>query len=538
MSRSQSDKGNDKRQPQIASPRFRYSLYPEQQIETTVKQGCESLQSQQYYKPLMHSGATSSLALAMIGSVEAEKEKSQTSGKETEEGREEHEKNTVTEQETRQSLPTTPDSLNALSWNAPGSFTSPHTLSEVQLNPFLPANILTPNPRSWHQQMLSLEQQAPYPHSGSQIAPPFQGGVAFYCSAGASVRFIPPPLLLPSIASSPPPVITPTDSNCSDPETCAQHTLEMVRLSPKPSTEELDNVETESKVPVTDQETKQEAVAISENSKGHISDYKSHSKTDKTDGGKEDTLFDHNEFVKENVSISQWGRRENDEEKIETADSLPDDKDGRRRRRRCKRPRGVKGMRKQSAEKRQTVRSRGSLTKEEGSALFEAPWIPKQEQNTEKPVQQTSSEANASQQRTTTIKIKRHYGVPDLYYSPRPSSSRSKNIDNQSTPFKVDDVVWAKLVDRPWWPARVASFIKDEADSKQTMLMVSVKWLGRPSNFTDVLPSSLISPFAETFHKYFMPEKKYRTYVRAIEEALQVSGFNPNLVIPETEMVK
>ena len=176
-----------------------------------------------------------------------------------------------------------------------------------------------------------------------------------------------------------------------------------------------------------------------------------------------------------------------------------------------------------SKAKNSATHSRVEVGNDEETALFEALWISKNEQICLPSVRSTRL-ATASDRST------RSNGIQDLFYFPRPSSRRSQHDDDDCMRFKVNDIVWAKMVDRPWWPAKIISFMKEDRTGKQTVPLVSVKWLGRLSSFTEVLPTTLISSFAETFHKHYLPNKKESTYVRAITEAFSKSQYYP---IPE-----
>ena len=174
------------------------------------------------------------------------------------------------------------------------------------------------------------------------------------------------------------------------------------------------------------------------------------------------------------------------------------------------------------AQTKRLVRARiGSATTEEDAVLFEALWISKQEQTFDK----KQSVKPSLRPPVAAARKKRVYGNPEFFYSPRPSSSRSKCANDDVPRYKIDDIVWAKLVSRPWWPAKVLSFSNDDGHS---MYDVSVQWLGKSSNCTDVLPSSLICPFSENFDEHYLPDKTKSTYVKAVREALQKSGLEAN----------
>ena len=178
----------------------------------------------------------------------------------------------------------------------------------------------------------------------------------------------------------------------------------------------------------------------------------------------------------------------------------------------------MKKRKKPIAQTKRLVRARrGTATTEEDAALFEALWISKQEQTFDK--KQTVKPSLRPP--VAAARKRRVYGNPEFFYSPRPSSSRSKCANDDVPRYKIDDIVWAKLVSRPWWPAKVLSFSKDDG---RRMYDVSVQWLGKSSNCTDVLPSSLICPFSKNFDEHYLPEKTKSTYVKAVEEALQKSG--------------
>ena len=173
-----------------------------------------------------------------------------------------------------------------------------------------------------------------------------------------------------------------------------------------------------------------------------------------------------------------------------------------------------------SKAKNSATHSRVEVGNDEETALFEALWISKNEQICLPSVRSTRLA-------TARDRITRSNGIQELFYSPRPSSSRSQQDDDDCMRFKVNDIVWAKMVDRPWWPAKIISFMKEDRTGKQTVPLVSVKWLGRLTSFTEVLPTTLISSFAETFHKHYLPNKKESTYVRAITEAFSKSQYYP-----------
>ena len=119
-------------------------------------------------------------------------------------------------------------------------------------------------------------------------------------------------------------------------------------------------------------------------------------------------------------------------------------------------------------------------------------------------------------------------GATDLAYEPRPSQSRGSRHGTFYGPqFRLFQVVWAKMVDWPWWPATILSF-KDEEGKSSGMVSASVKWFGRPSSCTSILPSALLFPFEEGFSSYYLPNKKKKTYRRAIQEALEAIGRDPN----------
>ena len=167
-----------------------------------------------------------------------------------------------------------------------------------------------------------------------------------------------------------------------------------------------------------------------------------------------------------------------------------------------KRKRGKKYDLHSQRRKQRRTHSHAITTSEEEEALFEALWVSKREASTKK-------YANCSTRQ-------RHH-----------STKSCRETDCQSYRFRINDIVWAKMVDRPWWPAKILSFERDDAPLNYGIFNVSIQWLGKHSSVTEVLPSSLISPFADTFHQHYLPGKTASTYVRAIQAALDDTGYRP-----------
>lgn len=93
--------------------------------------------------------------------------------------------------------------------------------------------------------------------------------------------------------------------------------------------------------------------------------------------------------------------------------------------------------------------------------------------------------------------------------------------------FKVGDVVWAKMVDVPWWPAVVES-IRSPATMSAAMQDLSLLFLGRKySTQTTLLPTTLVAPFKENFQAKFLPKKRTSTYRRGVEEACELCDMEP-----------
>ena len=93
--------------------------------------------------------------------------------------------------------------------------------------------------------------------------------------------------------------------------------------------------------------------------------------------------------------------------------------------------------------------------------------------------------------------------------------------------FKVGDVVWAKMVDLPWWPAVVES-IRSPLTMAAAMQDLSLLFLGRKgSTQTTLLPTTLVAPFVENFRSKFLPKKRTSTYVRGIQEACELCDIEP-----------
>ena len=161
---------------------------------------------------------------------------------------------------------------------------------------------------------------------------------------------------------------------------------------------------------------------------------------------------------------------------------------------------------------------------DDSTALSEAMLISKQEHKLITQTDKSRSSTGHSEKQPAATRTRRS----DLFYAPRPSNKRSQPVNQESPPFNIYDIVWAKMVDRPWWPACILSFGQNEGLVTQTMLSASVKWLGRPTTCTAILPSSLLAPFMEGFVKHYDKSSTKSTYMRAIREALQLLGFNPD----------
>ncbi len=173
-----------------------------------------------------------------------------------------------------------------------------------------------------------------------------------------------------------------------------------------------------------------------------------------------------------------------------------------------KRKRGKKHDLHSQRRKQRRTHCHAITTSEEEEALFEALWVSKQETS-------NAEYANCSTRQ-------RHH-----------STKRCRETDCQSYRFRIDEIVWAKMVDRPWWPAKILSFEGDDASLDYGIVNVSIQWLGKQSIVTEVLPSTLISPFADTFHQHYLPGKTASTYVRAIQAALDDTGYSPhNSILP------
>ena len=451
------------------------------------------------FRPLIHTGTSSSLATALMESAEG-KELRQESG-EKEEGHKHRQLLTFTGFErkrnaetVKQLLPMPHLSSNSLWRNEMRNLTALHTLPHLQMKSFFPPNVLAHAQGntcleqqlvSGRQKQLSTLSILPQKLLMLGESPLFDGGVA------NSVSFVPPL----SVAS-------PADSNCSS------HSLT------KAGTPVLE-------AEATNKLTHEESSSILKNDancrdEAHCKVYSSCKTLDRVNDEKS------TKSAKENLKRQHRKLLTENEEKDEMRDSFPENNPRNKGRRRRKRPKLETGKLQQSTRKRHAIGSPTNRESEDDNALLEeALWISKLQH--------------------ATGKVSRGYGVPDLFYCPRPSRSRGNIIDNQDVSLKVDDIVWAKLVDRPWWPAKILSFIKCETGSKQTMPFVSVQWLGRPPSFTDVLPSSLILPFAVNFREHFLPHKKSNIYVRAIEEALDSTGLDPircidPLIVGQTEV--
>jgi hypothetical protein len=459
--------------------------------QKTIQKTSESLDChQQHYKTLTHSGATSSLALHRTELAEEERLTSQLSGRTTDEGSK-HNKLTVTE-------------LNSTSYS--------NTVSATKIQPIFLSHALPWKETLVQSQVLYSEKKPSFQLSGNQKSP-FLKYDATSSKTGVSVPII--PQSLQRSASLPTLATYTTDNCCSTLELSADSEQKNEQLSPQATA-----LTEETKLPVTNDE----AVAISVD-KVVESDYTGRGRHTE---GQTDSKPDTSMGEKETAGI--WKECGDHKHTFKTVD-LVHGKHGRRRQPH-KRQKGDKGKEKHSPAKRQTNITCKPPAEEEDRDLFEGLLTWQQDQTTEQQVKQADRDIDEYQECKTAVCVNGYYRLPDLCYYPRPSTSRSKSINNKKPPFNIDDIVWAKLVDRPWWPAQVISFIQDKEEIKQTMLMVTVQWLGRPT-WANVLPSSLISPFAETFHKYFMPKKKSKPYIRAIEEALELSGFNPNSAIPE-----
>ena len=96
--------------------------------------------------------------------------------------------------------------------------------------------------------------------------------------------------------------------------------------------------------------------------------------------------------------------------------------------------------------------------------------------------------------------------------------------------FKTGDVVWAKMVDLPWWPAMVESVRQSVVgpSSGSTMQDLSLQFLGRRGTTqTTLLPNTLVMPFVAAFRSKFLPKKRTSTYVRAVREACEYTDMSP-----------
>ena len=447
------------------------------------------------FRPLIHTGTSSSLATALMESAEG-KELRQESG-EKEEGYKdqayrqlltftgfERKRNAETVPVVQPLLPMPHLSSNSLWRNEMENLAALHTLPHLQIQ-----SLYSPNVLAHAQGNTCLEQQL---ISGRQkqlstlSTPILEESPLFDGSVANSVSFV-----------SPLSVASPADSNCSS------HSL---------TKDDTSMLEAEA----TNKLTHEESSSILKNDancrdEAHCKVYSSCKTLDRVNDEKS------TKCAKENLKRQHRKLLTENEEKDEMRDSFPDNNPRNKGRRRRKRPKLETGKLQQSTRKRHAIGSPTNRESEDDNALLEeALWISKLQH--------------------ATGKVSRGYGVPDLFYCPRPSRSRGNIIDNQDVSLKVDDIVWAKLVDRPWWPAKILSFIKCETGSKQTMPFVSVQWLGRPPSFTDVLPSSLILPFAVNFREHFLPHKKSNIYVRAIEEALDSTGLDPIRCIANSEI--
>ncbi|XP_065182822.1 serine/arginine repetitive matrix protein 2-like [Sycon ciliatum] len=93
--------------------------------------------------------------------------------------------------------------------------------------------------------------------------------------------------------------------------------------------------------------------------------------------------------------------------------------------------------------------------------------------------------------------------------------------------FRIGDVVWAKMVDAPWWPAVVES-IRSSNTASAAMQDLSLLFLGRKgSTQTSLLPTTLVAPFVAGFKAKFLPKKRTSTYVRAVQEACERCNVDP-----------
>ena len=164
----------------------------------------------------------------------------------------------------------------------------------------------------------------------------------------------------------------------------------------------------------------------------------------------------------------------------------------------------------------------------EDNALVETPNT-KQEQKSGNRSNQTDKGKPSTSQLDKQASFPKPRRSADLFYAPRPSNKRSQLVDQDSPLFNIYEIVWAKMVDRPWWPARVLSFGQSYGSgAPKTMESASVKWLGRPTTCASSLPSSLLMSFVDGFVQNYDRTSTKTTYVRAIREALEIFGFNPD----------
>jgi Flp pilus assembly protein TadG len=164
----------------------------------------------------------------------------------------------------------------------------------------------------------------------------------------------------------------------------------------------------------------------------------------------------------------------------------------------------------------------------EDNALFETLNTKQEQKSSDDSNQRTRSKPVTSQmyKQASSSKLKRS---GDLFYAPRPSNKRSQLVNQESPLFNIYEIVWAKMVDRPWWPARVLSYGQSYGSgAPKTMESASVKWLGRPTTCASSLPSSLLMPFVDGFVQNYDSTSTKSTYIRAIREALEIFGFNPD----------
>lgn len=173
-------------------------------------------------------------------------------------------------------------------------------------------------------------------------------------------------------------------------------------------------------------------------------------------------------------------------------------------------------------------REPGSLAIEEQPALSDALCMSRKEQKAVKEVNHTETVSSVSSQAATTCRHSN--GLCDPSYSLSSSSGRL-NSGDLSCPFKLNDIVWANMVDKPWWPAQVQSFVSigDGDSSRHPIQCVAVRWFGFKKVMSQsVVPSSLLASFIPSYGDHYLPEKKTTTYVRAVREAVEILGMDPD----------